>query len=216
MPVLWNVGDVARRFPFRLPNRLSLSRQGLPTIAHRFNGGRAIPTCRQVPSGTTDPGHYQRTEEAACCLGATFCRPCRGCAHERRVVPTAEAVGGFRVSLAGQREVSDLIVLWRHVICWSFSPRCWEPTGLPIVFTALATPSQGRQNLMPRIDGVLLLFFPKPMACRPDEHIFQRGLAQRDRPDLVREFTREGVDQLGPLGRFNTELSPEQLGGEVE
>ena len=39
-----------------------LSRQGHPIIAHRFNGGRAFPANRPVPSGTADAcenrGHH--------------------------------------------------------------------------------------------------------------------------------------------------------------
>ena len=61
------------------PRKHSVSRQGLPRVAHRFNGGRAPPTYRRVPSGPAETGDDRGDDQSSGGHAANFCRPCRGC-----------------------------------------------------------------------------------------------------------------------------------------
>ena len=99
-------------FQRKLP---SLSREGHPTIAHRFNGGKAIPTNRQVPSGTAD-SHECRDRAAVVSKPqkspCEFLSPLSGLWPRATRGPTAEAVGDCRVFLAGQRVTSGGPSIW--------------------------------------------------------------------------------------------------------
>ena len=86
---------------------LSLSRQGLPRVAHRFNGGRA--------PGRNDESRQGRQNRAIIVLtsgrrGATrraSVAPVGAADRERIRGPTDESVGYCRVSLPGQRGIGN-------------------------------------------------------------------------------------------------------------
>ena len=110
----------------------SSSRQGHATVAHRFNGGKAIPTKTTSPvrdgRRLRKPGAERRSMRSH---RASICRPCRGCELRANRGPTAEAVGSCRVSLAGQRQDKDgpavASLLGRRVIFQCSTPgKPWE------------------------------------------------------------------------------------------
>ena len=74
--------------PFFQRKHPSLSREGHPTVAHRFNGGKAIPT---KPTSPVRDGRRLRKSgsRGRWCEDnrASFCHPCRGFGRERLVVP---------------------------------------------------------------------------------------------------------------------------------
>ena len=134
--------------------RPSLSRQGHPTVAHRFNGGNAVPTTRRVPPGTAEAcesrGRVQRKQN----LRAKFCRPCRGCGRPATRGPTAEAVGYFRMSLAGQRGTTVAFRLGEACdfpVFHTSEALRWRTETLRRMATALLPKSLGTRSLAGRL-----------------------------------------------------------------
>ena len=100
---------VGHREIARLPKRdsppvaHSLSRQGLPTIAHRFSGGTMSRSSSAAPTGATESRTVTSLLLPCDPVLQASTVPDGTCRGGRNRPPTVETVGYFRVSLAGQR-----------------------------------------------------------------------------------------------------------------
>ena len=112
-------------------NTSSLSRQGHPRIAHRFNGGRASSGTPMSPVRDGRSGRSPWPRAVGVGPPCEILSPLTGLGPDMSVYPTDESVGYCRVSLPGQR--AAMVLACSSIPCEFPVFYTWEalPIGRP-------------------------------------------------------------------------------------